>query len=166
MKTNTCRSLTTLLLSGILEFSGAPGRRGQAGPAAGQGDWEVPRTPDGRPDLKGNWPNATVTPFERPVGQGPAMTWKEVAQVGQRAELQALAATLPSDPNRPPLMPEAQAWRPDQQRFNRQFGAYHNLENRPIVERCIILIVAGRAARLMSVHGWMTHGVIGREKPW
>src|SRR5882672_2087581 len=26
----------------------------------------VPRTVDGRPDLQGNWSNATLTPFERP----------------------------------------------------------------------------------------------------
>ena len=25
----------------------------------------VPRTPDGRPDLQGNWTNATITPLER-----------------------------------------------------------------------------------------------------
>ena len=28
--------------------------------------WSVPRTPDGQPDLQGNWTNATVTPLERP----------------------------------------------------------------------------------------------------
>jgi hypothetical protein len=29
--------------------------------------WSVPRTPDGQPDLQGNWTNATVTPLERPA---------------------------------------------------------------------------------------------------
>ena len=28
--------------------------------------WSVSRTPDGQPDLQGNWTNATVTPLERP----------------------------------------------------------------------------------------------------
>jgi hypothetical protein len=28
--------------------------------------WTVPRTPDGRPDLQGNWTNNSVTPLERP----------------------------------------------------------------------------------------------------
>jgi hypothetical protein len=102
MTTNTCRPLTTLLLSGILVFAGAPALQGQAGSVADQDGWEVPRTPDGRPDLQGNWTNATVTPFERPAGQGPTMSWEEVAQIEQRAELQAIAATRPSDPNRPP----------------------------------------------------------------
>ena len=27
--------------------------------------WQVPRTPDGQPDLQGVWTNATITPFER-----------------------------------------------------------------------------------------------------
>src|SRR5687768_15304494 len=28
--------------------------------------WKVPRTPDGKPDLQGNWTNNSVTPLERP----------------------------------------------------------------------------------------------------
>src|SRR5204863_1343137 len=28
--------------------------------------WTVPRTPDGQPDLRGTWSNASLTPFERP----------------------------------------------------------------------------------------------------
>ena len=32
--------------------------------------WEVPRTPDGHPDLQGNWTNMTLTPFEREEGRG------------------------------------------------------------------------------------------------
>ena len=27
----------------------------------------VPRMPDGRPDLQGNWTNATITPLRRPL---------------------------------------------------------------------------------------------------
>ncbi len=27
--------------------------------------WVVPRTPEGHPDLQGNWTNSTLTPFER-----------------------------------------------------------------------------------------------------
>ena len=32
-------------------------------------DWETPLTSYGHPDLQGNWPNATLTPFERPAGR-------------------------------------------------------------------------------------------------
>ena len=44
-----------------------------AAPVAGQAQsskaktWTAPRTPDGQPDLQGNWTNATITPFERPA---------------------------------------------------------------------------------------------------
>ena len=31
-----------------------------------QAEWQVPRTPDGRPDLQGVWDFRTITPFERP----------------------------------------------------------------------------------------------------
>jgi hypothetical protein len=33
---------------------------------AGQSKWTAPRTPDGRPDLQGNWTNNSVTPLQRP----------------------------------------------------------------------------------------------------
>ena len=47
-------------------------------PASDPGTWEVPRTPDGHPDLQGNWTNMTLTPFEREEGRGPVFTWAEV----------------------------------------------------------------------------------------
>ncbi len=37
-----------------------------AGSAAAQGDYVVPRTPYGHPDLQGFWTNQTYTPLERP----------------------------------------------------------------------------------------------------
>ncbi len=45
------------------------------------GAWEVPRTPDGHPDLQGNWTNSTLTPFERQEGRGPVYTWEEVEEI-------------------------------------------------------------------------------------
>ena len=32
--------------------------------------WKVPRTPDGKPDLQGNWTNATLTQLERSPEHG------------------------------------------------------------------------------------------------
>ena len=56
--------------------------------AAAQGGWTVPRTPEGRPDLQGNWSNATMTPIQRPQGSGPTLTVAQVEQVyGVRARL-------------------------------------------------------------------------------
>jgi hypothetical protein len=61
----------------------------------------MPRTPDGHPDLQGNWTNATVTPLERPPGQPPALSADMVAKIekGVKDRIERLAA--PSDPNRP-----------------------------------------------------------------
>ena len=49
--------------------------------ASDGGKWEVPRTPDGHPDLQGNWTNSTLTPFEREEGRGPVFTWAEVEEM-------------------------------------------------------------------------------------
>ena len=46
-------------------------------------NWEVPRTSDGRPDLQGNWTNATLTPFTRRGDQGPVYTLEQVAEIEQ-----------------------------------------------------------------------------------
>ncbi|MBL4820705.1 MAG: hypothetical protein JKY98_06915, partial [Gammaproteobacteria bacterium] len=34
--------------------------------AQSSGDWQMPRTIDGHPDLQGVWENNTITPVERP----------------------------------------------------------------------------------------------------
>ena len=44
----------------------APAKTVMPNPSNGAKHWTVPRTADGRPDLQGNWTNATLTPFERP----------------------------------------------------------------------------------------------------
>jgi hypothetical protein len=77
-------------------------------PAAGQAPtgtakpWTMPRTPDGKPDLQGNWSNATLTPLERPGDNTPlVMPKEEVAkrEQGFRDRVERLAQS--SDPNRP-----------------------------------------------------------------
>ena len=73
------------LLLAVLCATAAPGvvstASAQARRASDTGKWEVPRTPEGHPDLQGNWSNATLTPFEREEGKGPLFTWEEVEEI-------------------------------------------------------------------------------------
>ena len=48
--------------------------------------WVMPKTPDGHPDLQGNWTNKTITPLERAEDQGPVFSWNQVATLEGRAE--------------------------------------------------------------------------------
>jgi hypothetical protein len=70
-------------------------------PASGGKPWTLPRTPDGHPDLQGNWTNATITPLERPSGQSPVLSAEQAAKMekGMADRVERLAQ--PSDPNRP-----------------------------------------------------------------
>jgi hypothetical protein len=71
----------------------------------GDATWVMPRTPDGHPDLQGNWTNATLTPFERPEGQGPVLS-REQALAIERGQAETVEErSQASDPDRPP--PEA-----------------------------------------------------------
>jgi hypothetical protein len=52
--------------------------------------WKAPRTPDGKPDLQGNWTNNSVTPLQRPTA------WKNKTTLndGELAELKKLVAQV------------------------------------------------------------------------
>ena len=92
------------LLLAVLCATAAPGVVSSAAAQARSSDaeeWEVPRTPDGHPDLQGNWTNSTITPFERREGQGPVFTADEVAQLEQGREDRVIRGSEPSDPDRP-----------------------------------------------------------------
>jgi hypothetical protein len=95
------RCTATVLALGGLVVTAAPPAAAQQANAAG-GGWEVPRTPHGHPDLQGNWTTATITPLERPEGQGPVLDWNEVARLEGAAEARVAATVAPTDPNRPP----------------------------------------------------------------
>ena len=79
---------------------------GLLSPAAAQQSvepqWVMPRTPDGHPDLQGNWNNETLTPFERPTGQGPVLTPDEVERIEGRRLEQVIDGSRASDPERGP----------------------------------------------------------------
>ena len=86
---------STSLLGLCLAIAGA----GFLSPAAAQ-QWVMPRTPDGHPDLQGNWTNVTLTPFQRAEGQGPVLTAEEVARREQGAVDQLISGAQASDPDR------------------------------------------------------------------
>ena len=87
-----------LMLLAVVSMAALTPVVARAQQAAGQ--WVVPRTADGHPDLQGSWSNATMTPIERPPGVGAILTPEQVAGLegGQRAVLQEASAD--SDPNR------------------------------------------------------------------
>ena len=62
---------------GIVSTATAQNRSSDAG------QWEVPRTVDGHPDLQGNWTNVTLTPFQRRQDQGPVYTPEQVQEIEQ-----------------------------------------------------------------------------------
>lgn len=63
--------------------------------------WVLPRTVDGKPDLQGNWSNATLTPLEREKGQSLILTEEAAAKIEDRTKQVAEFRDSPSDPNRP-----------------------------------------------------------------
>jgi hypothetical protein len=69
-------------------------------PVAAQSGWQVPRTPDGHPDLQGNWTNQTLTPTQRRPGQEPLYSREEVAALEQGYVDRITRAAEPSDPDR------------------------------------------------------------------
>jgi len=71
-------------------------------PAASQEGGGIPRTPDGRPDLTGNYDANTLTPLERPAKYGDrrALTDQEAAELLRAQATRNEEAEKPSDPNR------------------------------------------------------------------
>ena len=63
--------------------------------------WVVPRTPDGKPDLQGNWTNETQTPLERMTPTGGTLTDAQAAAIEKRALEVEEYRDKASDPNRP-----------------------------------------------------------------
>src|SRR5687767_141118 len=63
--------------------------------------WVVPRMPDGKPDLQGNWTNETQTPLERMGASGGTLTEQQASAIEQRAIAVEEFRDKPSDPNRP-----------------------------------------------------------------
>jgi hypothetical protein len=82
--------------------------------------WVMPRTPDGTPDLQGNWTNETQTPLERMGTQDGTLTDQQAAAIEDRAKVVEEFRDRPSDPNRPAPPKGGEAGRlaaPGQQSF-------------------------------------------------
>ena len=78
---------------------------GAQAPAKAPGNakpWVAPRTPEGKPDLQGNWSNETQTPFERLKKGGMTLTEEQATALEKRAQLVEEFRDQPSDPNAPP----------------------------------------------------------------
>jgi hypothetical protein len=92
-----------IVLSGFAAATVAAQQKPAAKPAVTAkptANWVVPRTPDGRPDLQGNWTNETQTPLERMGGGGTTLTDEQAAKIEQRAQYVEEYRDRPSDPNR------------------------------------------------------------------
>ena len=61
----------------------------QQAPAAKTKTWVVPRTPDGKPDLQGNWTNETQTLLERMGPQGATLTNEQAGAIEKPASRRA-----------------------------------------------------------------------------
>jgi hypothetical protein len=90
------RSSVAALLAIALSIS-----LGAQAPAPKGKPWVAPRTPDGKPDLQGNWSNETQTPLERIGKQNLTLTSDEAAAIEERARRVEEFRDQPSDPNRP-----------------------------------------------------------------
>ena len=64
------------------------------------GEWVLPRTEYGHPDLQGNWTNATLTEVQRPEGFDKVLTSEQIAAMEGRRQETIATDAAPSDPDR------------------------------------------------------------------
>ncbi len=83
---------SVLAAAGLVTLSVAQAQDGRA--------WVMPRTPDGHPDLQGNWTNGTITPIERPAGQERVLTPEQIAEIEGGRQDCIEANSQVSDPDR------------------------------------------------------------------
>ncbi|HKU17005.1 MAG TPA: hypothetical protein VJQ52_21600 [Steroidobacteraceae bacterium] len=69
----------------VLPFAPVGAQAPAKAPGSGK-PWVAPRTPDGKPDLQGNWSNETQTPLERLTKGGLELTAEQAAALEKRAQ--------------------------------------------------------------------------------
>ena len=96
----------SVLIFALLCATAAPGVVSSAAAqnrASNAGQWQVPRTPDGHPDLQGTWTNQSMTPIQRGRNQESLVyTPEQVAEIEQGYVDRTISGAQPSDPDRPP----------------------------------------------------------------
>jgi hypothetical protein len=87
MRSRLVASLSELAMAAAAAFLVPVSFSGQAPAARATKTWTPPRTPDGQPDLQGNWISRSATPLERPkqLEGRPFLTDAEVAELKKRA---------------------------------------------------------------------------------
>jgi hypothetical protein len=95
------KSLSLALSLGLAASAFTPVFAQAPAKSASGKNWVAPRTPDGKPDLQGNWSNETQTPFERMGKTGPTLTEEQAAALEKRAQLVEEYRDRPTDPNAP-----------------------------------------------------------------
>jgi hypothetical protein len=69
-------------------------------PSRSASGWVAPRTADDRPDLQGNWSNATLTPLQRRSGRAKVLTTQQVDDIEHGRESVVIERSAASDPDR------------------------------------------------------------------
>ena len=85
MSVQPARTITLVVIGFAILASTAP--VALVAQAENRSQWVLLRTPEGLPDIQGNWTNATITPVQRSSGVGPVLTPEQVAAIeGGRQE--------------------------------------------------------------------------------
>ena len=93
-------SLTlTILAAAALPFSASA--QGASTQAASKAAWSPPRTPDGHPDLQGDWTNSSITKLERSGASTPlVLSEEQVKQLESRSAAAGAADAAKIDPSK------------------------------------------------------------------
>ena len=90
MSSRVLRHLTAVAIAAAIAGLMANTAAGQSAGSPSSTTWKAPRTPDGKPDLQGNWTNNSITPLQRP----PAWKNKTTLTDAELEQLKELVAEV------------------------------------------------------------------------